>query len=602
MRLPALALLATAFFPFVSQAEPVHAIAMHGAPKYGPDFKHFDYVNPDSPKGGELRLGATGTFDSLNPFILGGTKAGAAGATFDSLGRPSDDEAFSYYGLIAKTIDVAADRTSVTFELRPEARFHDGSPITAEDVAFTFQTLRDKGLPFYRSYYGDVVKVDTDGPHKITFRFKDGNNGELPLILMQMPILSKAYYAKVDFTKTTLEPPLGSGPYKITQVDAGKSITLTRVADYWAKDLPVTRGQYNFGSMRFDYFRDDTISIEAFFAGQIDWRRESSALRWATRYTDVPAIKDGRIKKEVFETDQTAGMQGFAMNLRRPLFQDRDVRRAIVQALDFEWSNKTLFHGLYTRTRSYFDNSELGATGLPSPAELKLLEPFRGQIPDEVFTTEYKPPVTDGSGNTRPQLREALALLKKAGWEAKNGKLQNAKGEEFTFEILLDNAVYERIALPFAKNLELMGIKASVRVVDPSQYEERMNRYDYDMTVDLFPQSDSPGNEQRDFFGSVAAGEPGGRNTIGIKSPAIDALIEKIIAAKSREDLITATKALDRVLQWGVYVVPHWYLGKSWIAHWDMFGWPDKPVKAGVDINTWWIDPTKAAAIGRKAN
>jgi microcin C transport system substrate-binding protein len=601
MRLPALALLATAFLPLPSQAEPVHGIAMHGAPKYGPDFKQFDYVNPDAPKGGELRLGAAGTFDSLNPFILAGKKAGGVALTLDTLGRTSADEPFSYYGLIAKTIDIAPGRDSVTFELRREARFHDGSPLTSADVAFTFEILREKGLPFYRSYYGDVVKVETDGPHKITFHFKDGNNGELPLILMQMPIVSKAYYAKVDFNKTALEAPLGSGPYKITHVDAGKSITLTRVPDYWAKDLPVSRGQFNFNRVRYEYFRDDTIALEAFFAGQIDWRRESSALSWATRY-DKPAYKDGRVKKEEFATEQTAGMQGFGMNLRKPLFQDRDVRRAIIQALDFEWSNKTLFFGLYTRTRSYFDNSDLGAKGLPSEAELKLLEPFRGQIPDEVFTTDYKPPVTDGSGNIRPQLREALALLKKAGWEAKNGKLQNAKGEEFTFEILLDNPAFERIALPFAKNLELMGIKANVRVVDPAQYEERMNRFDFDMTVEQFPQSDSPGNEQRDFFGSAAADEPGGRNTLGIKSPAIDVLIEKIITAKSREELTTATKAMDRILQWGYYMVPQWYLGKSWIAHWDMFAWPDKPVKSGVDVMTWWVDPKKAAVLGRKAD
>ncbi|MFD2262050.1 extracellular solute-binding protein [Lacibacterium aquatile] len=601
MRLPALALFATAVLALPATAEPVHGIAMHGTPKYQAGFTHFDYVNPDAPKGGEVRLGVSGTFDSLNPFILAGKKAVGAGLTFDTLGRPSADEPFSYYGLIAQTIDIAPDRTSVTFALRPEARFHDGSPITAEDVEFTFQILREKGLPFFRSYYGDVVKVDIEGPHKVTFRFKDGNNGELPLILMQMPILSKAYYSKNAFDKTSLEPPLGSGPYKIASVDAGKSIVLSRVPDYWGKDLPVSRGHANFGTLRYEYFRDDTIALEAFFAGQIDWRRETSALSWAQRY-DKPPVADGRIKKEAFETEQTAGMQGFGMNLRRPQFQDRDVRRAIILALDFEWSNKTLFFGLYKRTRSFFDNSDLGATGLPSPAELKLLEPWRGKIPDEVFTTEYKPPVTDGSGNIRPQLREALALLKKAGWEPKNGKLTNAQGQEFVFEILLENPAYERIALPFTKNLELLGIKANVRVVDPAQYEERMKRFDFDMTVELFAQSDSPGNEQRDFFGSAAADEPGGRNTLGIKSPAIDALIEQVITAKSREDLQTATKALDRVLQWGYYTVPHWNLGKVWVAHWDMFGRTDKRIKAGVDINTWWIDPKKAAAIGRKAN
>ena len=575
-------------------------MSLFGDLKYPPDFKHFDYVNPDAAKGGTMRLSAIGTFDTLNPFVVKGVPAAGVNAIFDTLTVPSDDEPGSEYGLVAQTIELAPDKRSVLYTLRKEARFHDGTPMTPEDVVWTFKTLRAKGHPMYRSYYGDVTKVEKEGERGVRFYFKSAENRELPQILGQMPVLSKAYWSGRDFEKTTLDPPLGSGPYKIESVDPGRSITYRRVPDYWAADLPVMKGRNNVDVMRYDYYRDATIALEAFKAGQYDVRRENSSKSWATGY-DSPALRAGLIKKEQIPNELPSGMQGFGFNLRRPLFQDPRVRQALAYAFDFEWSNKNLFYGFYTRTRSYFDNSELAATGLPQGQELKILEKFRGRIPDRVFTAEYDPPKSDGSGNIRDGLRSALKLLKEAGWTFKGEKLVNDEtGQPFEFEILLQDPQMERIVLPFAKNLERLGVTAHVRTVDPAQYEKRMETFDYDMAVVLFPQSLSPGNEQREFFGSAAADQPGSRNVLGIKDPVIDELIEDLIKAPDRDSLVAHTRALDRVLQYGYYVVPNFHLGAFWVGYWDKFRRPATAPKYSLGMETWWVDPTAEQSVEAK--
>jgi microcin C transport system substrate-binding protein len=575
-------------------------MSLFGDLKYPLDFKHFDYTNPDAPKGGTMKMSAIGTFDTLNPFVVKGVPAAGIGEIFDTLTVRSEDEAESSYGLVAERIEVAPDKLSVLYTIRKEARFHDGTPMTPEDVVWTFETLRAQGLPMYRSYYGDVAKVEKEGERGVRFSFKSAENRELPVILGEMPVLSKAYWSGRDFGKTTLDPPLGSGPYKIESVDPGRAITYRRVADYWAANLPVNKGRHNVDVIHYDYYRDGTIALEAFKAGQYDVRRENSSKSWATGY-DSPALRAGLIKKEQIPNQLPSGMQGLGYNLRRPLFQDPRVREALAYAFDFEWSNKNLFYGLYSRTRSYFDNSELAATGVPQGEELKILERFRGQIPDEVFTKEYDPPKYAGDGNIREGLRAALKLLKEAGWTFKGEKLVNDEtGQPFEFEILLDDPAYERIALPFAKNLERMGITAHVRTVDVAQYEKRMETFDFDMAVALFPQSLSPGNEQREFFGSQAAVEPGSRNILGIKSPVIDELIEAVIKAPDRASLVAHTRALDRVLQYGYYVIPQFHLGAFWVAYWDKFHRPDVTPKYGLGIDTWWIDPKAEQTVEAK--
>jgi microcin C transport system substrate-binding protein len=584
----------------VAHAATTPGMSLFGDLKYGPDFKHFDYVNPEAAKGGTMRFSAIGTYDTLNPFVVKGIPAAGIGLIFDTLMDRSADEPGSDYGLVAETVDLAPDRLSVLFTLRPQARFHDGSPITADDVVWTFETLRRKGQPMYRSYYGDVTKVEREGEHGVRFTFKSAENRELPQILGEMPVLSKAYWSSRDFEKTTLEPPLSSGPYKVDTVDPGRSITYSRVADYWGSEVPVAIGRHNVDVIRYDYYRDGTIALEAFKAGQYDIRRENSAKSWATGY-DGPALREGLIKKERMPNELPSGMQGLGYNLRRPLFQDPRVRQALAYAFDFEWSNKNLFYGLYQHTRSYFDNSELAATGVPQGSELQILEKFRGKVPDEVFTTEYNPPKYDGSGNIRDGVREALALLKSAGWSFKGEKLINDKtGQPFEFEILLDDPQYERIILPLIKNLERMGVTARVRTVDVAQYEKRIETFDFDMAVALFPQSLSPGNEQREFFGSQAADQPGSRNVLGIKSPVIDELIEELIKAPDRASLIAQTKALDRVLQYGYYVIPQFHLGAFWVTYWDKFRHPEITPKYEFGIDTWWVDPSAEQAIEAK--
>lgn len=567
-----------------------YGMSLYGDFKYPPNFTHFDYVNPDAPKGGTMRLSSIGTFDTLNPFVIKGVPAAGIGQVFDTLMVRSEDEAATDYPLIAESADLAPDRASVVYNLNPKARFQDGSPITPADVVWSFETLRDKGQPLFRFYYGDVTQVAVEGDHAVRFQFKNGDNRELPAILSELPVLSKAYWANRDFEKTTLDPPLGSGAYKIAAVDPGRSITYRRVPDYWAKDLPVNKGRDNVDTIRYDYYRDATVALEAFKAGDYDIRQENSSKAWATGY-DGPALRNGLIKKAVIPNRNPTPMQGFGFNLRRPLFQDPLVRRALAYAFDFEWSNKNLFYGAYTRTRSYFDNSELAATGVPQGEELKILEPFRGQIPDEVFTKEYDPPKYTDTYTIRDGLRDALGLLKQAGWSFKGEQLVNDKtGQPFNFTILDYDPQMERVLLPFVQNLKRLGITATVRTVDVSQYQQLMNNFDYDMTVVIFPQSLSPGNEQREFFGAAAADQPGSQNVLGIKSTVIDRLIEELIAAPTRADLVAHVHDLDRVLQYGYYVIPQYHLGDYWVAYWDKFRRPQTSPKYALGLDTWWVD------------
>lgn len=583
-------------------ATPAHGIAMHGDLKYPADFTHFDYVNPDAPKGGHIKLGAMGSFDSLNNFIVKGVSAAGVGFIYDTLLTSSADEPFSEYGLLAETVTVPEDRSWVEFTLRAEARWHDGKPITPDDVIWTFNTLVEKGQPFYRFYYGSVEKVEKTGERSVRFDFAPGENRELPLIIGQITVLPKHYWETREFDKTTLEPPLGSGPYRIKEVDAGRAITVERVADYWGKDLGVNKGQNNFGTIRYDYYRDTNVMLEAFKAGAFDYRSENSSKAWATEY-DIPAVDDGFMKKDTIEHQRSSGMQGFAFNTRRARFKDPRVRQALAHAFDFEWSNARLFYGQYARTRSFFDNSELAATGLPSPEELALLEPYRGKIPEDIFTAEYNPPESDGSGNIRKNLRKASKLLRDAGWEVKDGKRVNVEtGEVLDFEVLLISPLFERIVLPFAQNLEKLGVKVSVRTVDTAQYVRRLDTYDFDVIVSTFGQSLSPGNEQRSYWGSTSVNMEGGRNYLGISDPVVDELIEKIIAAPDRAALVTATRALDRVLQWGHWLVPHWHIKYDRIAYWNKFGRPDITPVQGNQFMAWWIDDAKAEALKNRTS
>ena len=572
-------------------AAPQHAVTLYNeAPKYPADFKHFDYVNPDAPKGGTFRQNGFGGFDSLNPFISKGVPADNIELIYDTLTRASLDEPFSQYGLIARQIEKAPDNSWVRFHLRPEARFHDGQPVRAEDVVFTFNTLIKSGAPLYRGYYADVSEVVAEDPLRVLFKFKHSNNRELPLILGQLPVLPKHWWEGRDFTKGSLEVPVGSGPYRVAEVKPGRSIRLQRDKDYWGKDLPINRGFYNFDTLSVDYYRDNTVALQAFKAGQFDYWFETSAKNWATAY-DIPAVREKRLIREEIPNGTPTGMQGFVFNLRRPVFEDVRVRQALSLLLDFEWTNKQLFNGAYTRTGSYFENSDMAATGLPDADELKILEPLRGKIPEQVFNEAFKNPVTDGSGMIREQQRQAYKLLQDAGWRIENDKMVDAEGKPLAIEFLLAQTEFERILLPYKRNLADLGITLNIRRVDVAEYINRLRSRDFDMIVGGFPQSNSPGNEQREFWQSSSADNPGSRNFMGLKDPAIDSLVESLINADSRQSLVAHTRALDRVLLWGFYVVPNWHI-KTWrVAYWNHIGHPDTPPKYDIGINTWWIKP-----------
>lgn len=579
-----------------SQAEPQHAMTLYDeAPKYSADFRHFDYTNPDAPKGGTLRMSGFGSFDSLNPYISRGTSADNLSLIYDTLTFHALDEPFTEYGLIAESMQKAEDGTWVRFHLRPEARFHDGEAITAADVVFTFNTLIEHGAPFYRAYYSDVKEVVADDAQTVTFHFHHGNNRELPLVLGQLPVLPKHYWEGRDFTKGSLDIPVGSGPYRIDQVRPGRSISFKRDPDYWAAGLPVQRGFNNFDRVIVDYFRDGSVTLEAFKAGQFDFNQEMAAKNWAIGYNS-PALSDGRIIKEEIPNNNTQGMQGFVFNLRKPHFQDVRVRQAISLLFDFEWANSKLFHNAYTRTASYFDNSELAAQGEPDAAELALLEPLREQLPPAVFGPAYVPPKTDGSGNLRDQRREAYTLLQEAGWKIVDDQLVNAEGEPLNFEFLLVQPEFERVMLPFKRNLASLGITLTLRRVDVSQYINRLRSRDFDMVVSGFGQSNSPGNEQREYWHSSSADNSGSRNLMGLKDPAIDALVDGLVQADTRESLVTHTRALDRVLRAQHLMVPNWYTNVYRVAYWDKFAHPKVAPDYDIGLFTWWVDPDKAVA------
>ena len=587
-----------------SQTKPVHAIAMHGEPKYRADFEHFEYADPAAIKGGALRLAAVSSsgFDSLNPFLIKGVPAAGLALLgrsyfYDSLTVQADDEAFTQYGLIAESMEMPANRSWVIFHINPQARFHDGHAITAEDVLFTFELLTTQGHPLYAAYYQDVIKSEALDDLTVKFSFRNAANKELPLIMGQLPILPKHYWQDREFAKSSLEIPVGSGAYRIQSIEAGRSIVYQRVKDYWAAELAVNRGRFNFDKIGYDYYRDSNVALEALKSDEFDLRIETTSKTWHNAYTG-PQFDSGRMKKEEIDHQNPTGMQGFVYNIRRPQFTDPRVRQALAYVFDFEWTNKQIFYGSYTRTQSYFSNSELASQGLPSAQELEILEPFREKLPAEVFTQSYKAPTTKGDGNIRNNIRQAQRLLKQAGWVVHNNQLLNeVSGQVMQFEIMLVTPEFQRMVLPYKKNLERLGIKVEIRLVDPQQYVNRLNNFDFDMIIGSMRQSSSPGNEQRDFWHSAEAERPGSRNWIGIQDPVVDHLIDLIISAPDRQSLVHRTRALDRVLLWGHYVIPQHHLRIFRVAYWDKFSRPSISPKFSLGLDNWWFNQTSDATI-----
>jgi microcin C transport system substrate-binding protein len=593
-----------------ANAEPRHGISTFGDLKYQPGFDHFDYVNPRAPKGGVLRLaGGEGTFDTVNPFTLKGIRfRGDAGSVmslpYESLMAGGADEPDALYGLVAETADLAPDRTSITFTLRPEARWHDGSPITVDDVVFTFNALKtDPGaFPSYRIILRDVVDVEAIGARQVRYSFDPTAVAlrDLPNTVAGMPILSKAYFADREFGETTFESPLGSGPYRIAKVSPGRSIVLERVSDYWAADLGVNRGRFNFGQIRLVFYRDRDVQHEAFKSGEFDFHEEFTSRIWATGY-DFPAVRNGRVIKEAVPNRGPASRQYFVLNLRKSKFQDRRVRQAINRAFDFEWTNTNLFYSAYERSSSIYQSTDMAATAPPTPAELELLTPFRDKLPPEVFGEEYRQPASDGSGNNRQNLRRAQQLFAEAGWTVQGGQLRNAAGDLMSIEFLTFSPSFERVFAPVVKNLKRIGADASIRVVDSSQYTQRVDQTrDFDITTAAFGVSATPGVGERGFWNSGFADQPGSNNDAGVKDPVVDELVERLASAKDRESLTTAARALDRVLLWNQYIIPQWYRSTYTIAYWDMFGRPETvPTYSLGFLDTWWIDPAKATRLNR---
>jgi microcin C transport system substrate-binding protein len=587
-----------------------HALSLFGDIKYPADFKRFDYVNAAAPKGGVARLISIGTFDNFNIAVAGvkGNIAPAATMIYETLMERAQDEVATEYGLLAESVAHPDDFAWAVYRLRKQARWHDGQPVTPQDVIFSIETLK-KQSPSYASYYRHVVKAEEAGKYDIKFTFDGPGNRELPTIVGELPVLPKHWWEgtdaqgqKRDISATTLEKPLSSGAYRIKEFVAGRSVTLERVKDHWGASLPVQIGLHNFDELRFEFFRDNLVALEAFKADQADWISENSAKQWATAY-DFPAVVEKRVVKEEFPINDSGRMQAFVLNLRRDQFKDARLRRAFNYAFDFEEMNKQLFYGQYKRINSYFDGTELACSGVPEGAELKILEALRDKVPAEVFTTAYQNPIGGNPENVRNNLREALRLLKEAGFEIKDRKLVDAAGKPVTAEILVQDPSAERIALFYKPSLERIGVTTSVRVVDDAQYQNRLRSFDFDVIIDQWAESLSPGNEQREFWGSQAADQSGSRNTIGVKNPAIDALIDSVIFAKDRADLVAATRALDRVLLWNFYVVPQFTYPFSRYARWDRFSHAEplpKYARSGLPT-LWWYDAEKAAKIGKRS-
>ena len=579
-------------------ANKMHGIAMHGLPMHGSDEKHLPYVNPDAPKGGVLRLGVYGSFDNLNRIAFKGSRAAGLGYINDTLMRRVWDEAFSLYGLIAEYAEMPEDRSSITFYINPKAKFHDGSPITREDVLFSLETFQNKGTPNQKKTYGKVIKTELIDQNGIKMIFVNNEDKELPLIIAGfLPIVPKKYYENIDVTKTFLDIPLGSGPYTIESLEPGRQIKYQRVKDYWAKDLLANKGQYNFDTLIYDYYKDSNVLLEAFKVGEYDYRREYNAKRWQSNYT-FDAVDRGDVILQEMKNDRPTGMNALVMNSRKEIFNNPQVRLALSYAYDHEWINKALYNNAYTRTDSYFDNSPLASSGLPSENELKLLNPWKNQLPKEIFNQTYQPPVSDGSGMPRDNLRIAKKILEGEGWFVEDGKLMK-DGKEFAFEFLIVSPSVEKIALAFQKTLEVLGITMSVRTVDSSQYQARMLNYDFDMIKASWNVSLSPGNEQQFYWGSEVGKKDGSKNYAGVNSPVVDSLIETLIGAKTREELTTAIHALDRVLLWGHYVIPLYHSNTDRIAYWNFLEFPDEIPLYGLVIESWWANSEKASKLQR---
>ncbi|ODT56614.1 MAG: hypothetical protein ABS59_00620 [Methylobacterium sp. SCN 67-24] len=583
-----------------------------GSSKYGEDFKRYDYVNPDAPKGGTLNSTVAGTFDSFNPFIVQGTPAAGftnfGGLLYDTLMQQATDEPSTSHPLIADAYKYPDDFSSATYRIDPRAKWHDGKPITAEDVVWSLKTLKEIS-PLYNKYFANVTEAVAISDREVEFRFDQKGNRELPHIIGDLAVLPKHWWEgtdasgkKRDISKGTLEPPLGSGAYKVESFKPGAEIVWTRVPDYWGAQLPVNVGRHNFDKRRYVYFQDLDAEWLAFTKGGFeDIRIENRSQRWATGYT-FPAAKTGDVIKKQFATTTGEPMQGFVLNTRRPIFQDVRVRKALTMAFDFESMNRTLFYDSYTRTDSYFEGGELASSGVPQGKELEILEKYRDQLPPELFTTAYKLPVYNSPQSFRENLRAASQLFKEAGWVNRGGKLVSEKtGEQFRIEFLGNDPTDERVTGPFMDNLRKLGIDATLRIVDTNQYVARVNKFDYDVITSVLAQTMSPGNEQRDFWSSKAADTPGSRNYAGIRNPVVDELVDRVIFATDRDDLVAATHALDRVLLWNYYMVPQWHLPMAWVAYWNKFGIPEKqPSYLGVDIDSWWIDKDKEAALAAK--
>ena len=582
-----------------------HGMSAFGDLKYPPDFKHFDYVDPNAPKGGVFsHVGATRafnqnflTFNSFNSFILKGDGAQGMELTFASLMARATDEPDALYGLAARAVRVSADGLTYRFLMRPGITFHDGSPLTAHDVAFSLKVLKDKGHPIAQQLLRDLVDAEASADAIMVVRFAPNRARDVPLFAASLPIFSRSYYSKRAFDETTLEVPLGSGPYRVGRFEPGRHIEYERVKDWWGADLPVALGQNNFDVLRYEYYRDRDVAFEGFTAKSYLFREEFTSRTWATRY-DFPAARDDRIKRDVISDDTPSGAQGWFFNTRRDKFKDKRLREAFIDAFDFEWTNKKIMYGSYQRTHSVFQNSDMMAVGKPSADELALLESFRGKVPDEVFGDPFVPPVSDGSGQDRVLLRKANALLHQAGFVIKDGKRVTPKGEPISVEFLLDSPSLQPHHMPFIKNLGTLGIEANLRLVDAVQYRKRVDDFDFDLTVQRFGFSSTPGDSLRSYFSRQAAALRGSQNLVGISDPVIDELIDKIIAADSRASLTTACKVLDRVIRTGRYWVPHWYKASHWLAYWDVFGRPaSKPRYARGIPETWWYDREKAAKI-----